>query len=407
MKNSTILLLLAAALPTTVFGLGFRLTDQDPVATARGGAFVATADNPSAVYYNPAGITQLDGTRSLMGVYGITYESSVDPKLPGNSLDTKWSPEAVPHSFYTLHPKNSQLTLGLGFYSPWGLGFEYDDGTPFRTLAKKASVQYITVNPVAAWKFNDQLSIGAGATLNYSRAKFVRGIVTPGDEFQFKGEGVSFGFTAGVLWKPCEQHAFGVAYHAAASTTYSGHTRVRIPGFNAGGFDVPRFESEDDADAKLLFPQTITAGYSYRPTPDWNFEFDLEWTDWDNLNAVTIHQSRGANLAVPFNYSSSMLYDFGVTRKFANGMRLSAGYIYSENSVPNEYYNPLVPDSDRHVFSIGLGRTMGKISWDIAYQYAFSPDRKISNGIAAPNAAANGTYHFQSNAVTVSLGYQF
>lgn len=402
MKNPTISLLFAATLPTTVFGLGFRLTDQDPVATARGGAFVATADNPSAVYYNPAGITQLEGTRSLMGVYGISYESSFDPKGPGNAIDTKWSPEAVPHSFYTLQPKNSQLTLGLGMYSPFGLGFEWDDGAPFRTLAKKGEIQYICVNPVAAWKFNDQLSIGAGPTFNYSRAKLTRGIVTSGDEFKFSGAGVGFGFTAGVLWKPTEQHAFGASYHGASSIDYSGHTRVRIPGFKVPGGKVPRFESEDDANAKLQFPQTITAGYSFRPTPDWNFEFDIEWTDWDYLNTVTLAQSKGADLKIPFNYSSSFLYDFGVTRKFSNGMRLSAGYIYSENSVPNEYYNPLVPDSDRHVFSLGLGRSTGKISWDIAYQYAFSPDRKISNG-----TAANGTYHFQSNALTVSLGYKF
>ena len=392
MKIPTIPLLLAAALPTSVFGLGFRLTDQDPVATARGGAFVATADNPSAVYYNPAGITQLEGTRSLMGVYGITYESSFDPATPGKPLDTKWSPEAVPHSFYTLHPKNSQLTLGLGIYSPFGLGFEWDDRAPFRQLGTKGEIQYISVNPVAAWKFNDQLSIAVGPALNYSRAKLANGIFSQGDQFQFKGEGISFGVNAGVLWKPTEQHAFGVAYHGATSTDYSGHTRIRLPGF----------KSEDDANAKLHFPATITAGYSFRPTPEWNFEFDIEWTDWDSLNDVTIHQSKGANITVPFRYSGSMLYDFGVTRKFANGMRLSGGYIYSENSVPTEYYNPLVPDSDRHVFSIGFGQTTGKISWDIAYQYAFSPDRKISTG-----SPADGTYHFQSNAVSVSLGYQF
>jgi hypothetical protein len=39
------------------FGVGFRLPNQDPVAIARGNAFAATADNPSAMYYNPAGIT--------------------------------------------------------------------------------------------------------------------------------------------------------------------------------------------------------------------------------------------------------------------------------------------------------------------------------------------------------------
>src|SRR5213083_2807851 len=49
----------AACLPTVSFALGIRIADQDARATARGNAFTATADNPSAIYYNPAGITQL------------------------------------------------------------------------------------------------------------------------------------------------------------------------------------------------------------------------------------------------------------------------------------------------------------------------------------------------------------
>jgi long-chain fatty acid transport protein len=46
---------------TIAFADGFRLPDQDAFATARGEAFAATADNASAIYYNPAGITQLEG----------------------------------------------------------------------------------------------------------------------------------------------------------------------------------------------------------------------------------------------------------------------------------------------------------------------------------------------------------
>src|SRR5512141_2677713 len=59
--------------------VGFRLPNQDPEAIARGNAFVATADNPSAIYYNPAGITQLEGNNLRAGIYfvsaGIDYTS--------------------------------------------------------------------------------------------------------------------------------------------------------------------------------------------------------------------------------------------------------------------------------------------------------------------------------------------
>ncbi|MEO8350248.1 MAG: outer membrane protein transport protein, partial [Chthoniobacteraceae bacterium] len=162
--------LLLATLPVTVFGLGFRLTDINTEATARGGAFAATADNASAIYYNPAGITQLDGTQALFGAYTITYESSFNSHLPGGSNeDTKWSPQSVPSSFITINPKDSPIALGLGVYSPFGLGLEYNDDAPFRTLAKKGKLQFITISPVAAWKFGDTLSIAAGPTINFGR----------------------------------------------------------------------------------------------------------------------------------------------------------------------------------------------------------------------------------------------
>src|SRR5690349_6525965 len=63
----------------TVFATGFRLPDQDAFATGRGEAFVATADNPSAIYYNPAGISQLEGQNVRGGFYGIYLDPSYQP----------------------------------------------------------------------------------------------------------------------------------------------------------------------------------------------------------------------------------------------------------------------------------------------------------------------------------------
>src|SRR6267154_1848014 len=67
------LILVVSALNASANGFG--LPDQDAFATARGEAFVATADNPSAIYYNPAGITQLRGNNFRAGVYGVYLNS--------------------------------------------------------------------------------------------------------------------------------------------------------------------------------------------------------------------------------------------------------------------------------------------------------------------------------------------
>ncbi|HXU75413.1 MAG TPA: hypothetical protein VN794_02540, partial [Methylomirabilota bacterium] len=53
--------------PGLALGLGSRIPNQDADAIARGNAFVATADNPAALYYNPAGISQLEGQQIHVG----------------------------------------------------------------------------------------------------------------------------------------------------------------------------------------------------------------------------------------------------------------------------------------------------------------------------------------------------
>ena len=72
-------MLVSGALAMKASANGFGLADQDAFATARGEAFVATADNPSAIYYNPAGITQLEGNNLRGGIYGIYLDSSYSP----------------------------------------------------------------------------------------------------------------------------------------------------------------------------------------------------------------------------------------------------------------------------------------------------------------------------------------
>src|SRR5476649_2252328 len=81
--------ILGFALPGKLNAVGFRLPNQDPEAIARGNAFAATADNPSAIYYNPAGITQLEGQQISAGIYlvsaGETYTSPSGVETKANS----------------------------------------------------------------------------------------------------------------------------------------------------------------------------------------------------------------------------------------------------------------------------------------------------------------------------------
>jgi len=395
------LLFLALAAPLSSYALGIRILDQDAEATACGDAFTATADNPSAIYYNPAGITQLPGENVRLGAYAIYLKDHVSPKGGGPSFDNSNTLQGVPHFYYTLTPNHFPLTFGLGVYAPYGLGIQYPDDAPFRRLSTQAQLIYATVNPVVAWKVCDQLSIAVGLTLNYGDETLSSGIFSPGDRFRFRGQGTALGYNAGVLWQPFRMVSIGLNYRSATSMTFDGRSDARAAPNAAYGNDTLVTYPREDARLGMPFPQNAVFGLSFRPAKDWNLECDLDWTDWNVLRTVELSKASG-NVFLPFNWNSSFFYEAGLTHDFDYGLRGSLGYIYSANSVPAANFNPIVPDSNRHIFSIGIGQEIKSFTWDLAYQFTYGPPRTISDA-----GLADGTYTFISHAIDLSFGFHF
>src|SRR5207244_10847660 len=67
---------IAHAMPERAHGDGFRLLDQGAAATAQGAAFAAQADDPSALHYNPAGMTQLPRVQFYLGTNLVSGDTS-------------------------------------------------------------------------------------------------------------------------------------------------------------------------------------------------------------------------------------------------------------------------------------------------------------------------------------------
>src|SRR5437867_13203196 len=114
-------------LPWRLNGLGVRVPDQGAIATARGNAFVATADNPSAIYYNPAGITQFEGNEVQAGVYAITLQSTYTSAATGKKTDSNREFQGVPQIYYTHSFSPFPLSAGLGLYAPYGLSLNWPE----------------------------------------------------------------------------------------------------------------------------------------------------------------------------------------------------------------------------------------------------------------------------------------
>ena len=70
-----------------VYPAGFMIYNQDAAAVGMGNSFTAIADNPSAVFYNPAGINQLEGTQVRSGFNLIYSDTSFRGSASGERTD--------------------------------------------------------------------------------------------------------------------------------------------------------------------------------------------------------------------------------------------------------------------------------------------------------------------------------
>ena len=399
---------------------GFRLADQDAAATARGEAFVATADNASAVYYNPAGITQLSSNSLRSGIYTIylnpTFQPPVGRPNSGNSYSIDKKVATVPQFFATHTLKSIPLSFGVGLYAPYGGNIAWPDSTGFRAVATKGSLTYLRFNPVVAYQLLPSLSIGAGVMVDYAHIDMEQGLrsqSSPPNLFRFSGIGSSVGYNAGLRWQPIEQLSFGATFRNTTPMKFDGHTDFAQEPLLGPG--------QRNASMALNFPMTAVVGVSYRPTTNWNLEVDADYTDWSSFGKTSIQQQAPVpypldptgKVPVTLKWQGSWMYEFGVTRYFDSGWHISAGYVFDQSSVPSSFYTPLAADLDRHFFSVGAGYKGRRYSCDVTYQLGYGPAHTVTGSTPASTPgqfagqSADGTYNFISHAVMVTFGLNF
>jgi long-chain fatty acid transport protein len=272
---------------------------------------------------------------------------------------------------------------------------KWPDNAPFRTSGIEAQILFVSVNPVVAWEPIAGLSLALGPVFNYSEAKLRQGLAPPPFpfEFDFEGNDWSYGFNAGLLWQPHPQWSFGAKYYSASSMDYRGDGTINAPG---GG--------TLETTTHLEYPQMFTVGVSFRPTTNWNLEINLDYTDWDTVDTADIRNA-ATSTSLPLYWESSWFYEFGVTRQLGKGYFLSAGYFFSQASTPEAYYTPLVPDTDLHVGSLGVGYRGRHWSWAVAGQVIGGSYRDIDNQVVDPSV--DGRWKLFTPTVSASVGYHF
>jgi len=162
-----------------------------------------------------------------------------------------------------------------------------------------------------------------------------------------------------------------------------------------------------DGSTEINMPSQVVVGYSFRPTKQWNLEANVEWTDWSSFDQLAIDSVAGT-FTEPMNWEDSFVFSTGVTRNFAGGTWLSAGYWHAQQTVPDKTFSPRVPDAPLNVFSVGAGFENERWRVGLTYQLGIAEDRTVSGSpVNALGGSADGTYSNTTKAVAVTVGVKF
>jgi len=400
----------AASYAPCVLASGFYIYHQDTKAQGQAGAFTAQADNPSAIYYNPAGMSQLKGTQFNLGTRIFRLETNYKDSY-GNSedLEAKWQP--VPSVFLTSDFTTEKWTFGLGVFAPYGLSTKWSGDGLLRYCATKTSFNMIDINPSISYKFCPEFSLGAGVDYYnvYSYVSEVKQNFMVADaNTKLDVDGDGWGFNLGALWKPHPKHNFGLAFRSAVDVELTGSLKTEdIPTV----FGLPPVISYG-AKTNVNLPATVTGGYAFRPTEKLKLEADISWVQFSNIDKAEIKDRDTGELLSYINkdWNDTWIFALGGEYLINDNWSLRAGYSYQQNAVPEKTFNPSVPDANMNVVALGLGYNKSGWTIDVAYAIGLYSNRDIETdyyGLGAVLPDASGKYDSLIHIIGVSVGYAF
>ncbi len=414
---SVVMLVVAWGVPTVCQGAGFALVQQGTAAMAQGNAFVAEANDASAIFYNPAGLNQLKRPQLYLG----SFFFFPDQEYRGWGGDSKTRPRLHnAGSFFLAVPVHDRVALGLGYFSPFGLSTDWPADWAGRYITTYSRLKTYNVNPVISLKLMDNLSIAGGVNFLWSDVRLRRRIplitrpLVDGKS-DIKGSGTGIGANFGLLYEPLQGIKLGVSYRSPIYVDHNGRLELSLPTIVRG---VPR---SVDGSAKLIFPPSVTFGVSVNRFQPFTFNVDATWTGWstyENLEvklnrAILVNGRPATSIVTEKNWHDAWALRFGANWQVKDNMKIRAGYTFDMTPVPNSTIEPQVPDANRHIFAVGGDLKVWRLNLGFAYNFILNEARNKDNliafnGVPLPDfAQVNGKYQSHTHTLGLSAAYEF
>lgn len=448
MKKKMLLAVVSATLAgtaTLASAAGLKVNEQGAKAMSMGNAFTAQADDPTALFYNPAGIAFLKGTQVNVGSTTILVpqtEFSGTAPLSGNPptgvgtatvFEKAKQDIFIAPTVYATHTfEGVPLSIGLGINAIYPLAKTWDESSAFRAEVMNIEVKPINIQPTVAYRFDNlNLALAAGLDITYALVSMQKMAYAPDPSnantayelgnLGLDGTATDIGYNLGLKWKPVDSISFGAAYRSKIDLHIDGTANFLATtpaGFNMIGMTTSatspysRTRVTSDVSTRITLPSSLGLGLAWQPNDKTTLEFDAEWTEWSSFEKLEFsfagpQFANFNNKPKPLKWQDVWCYKLGGQYAISKNIDLRAGYMFDKNPIPDSTLGPVLPDSDRHSFSIGQGFHNDLVSLDIAYMWTHFLDRTVNNQNMADMTGANGTYksdvHLFGASVTVKF----
>ncbi|HBN73659.1 MAG TPA: hypothetical protein DD376_02685 [Sutterella sp.] len=337
---------------------GFMLMEQSAAGIGRANAGAGVfGDDASAAWFNPAGMTLLQGKRfqagTALGVVDAKYES----KNGGASDNAYDGIVPIPFMHTTLQLTDS-VWAGLSIAVPFGMQTKYKDSFEAGVRGLSAKVQTIDVNPSIAFKVNDMFSVGVGVSAQYGSKELRTGQNSQINKV--KGSDVAWGVNAGILFKPRDNMRFGLAWRSSVKHDLDGH--MYMPSGVTYDTTVP-----------FKTPQTVILSGAWDVNPQWTVAGTFRWSDWSVFKTLSVNsrQGGGALATTEENWKDCYLFSLGADYRYSDAWTFRAGAAYESSTIREDKYRmTTVPDSSRLWLSVGATWHASKqLQCDVGYLF--------------------------------------
>jgi long-chain fatty acid transport protein len=434
------------ALSQCAYSAGFALIEQSVagMGTAYAGA-AASADTVDTLYFNPAGMTRLPGTRTGAAVHLVLPQKAF--KNEGTSFVVGGAPigggdggdagqaAAVPHA-YATRQLNDDTWFGLAVNAPFGLTTEYDSDWVGRYHAIKSSVTTVNINPSIAYRVNDRLSIAGGVSAMYLDGEFTNAIdfgtldVLPGQPLtgwaggtlgpgqadgksDINGDSWGWGVNVGLLYEIDESTRIGLHYRSEVEQDIEGTAKFKVPdpGLATAGF------RGQDVEASVDLPASVSISAFHQVNRAWAIMADYTWTGWSSIPELRFEFDDSIGLpdgVTTFDWKDTSRVAIGTTyAPNGNGWTYRFGVAYDESPIKDaNSRSARLPDADRIWLTIGASiNPTERLSIDIGYAHLFIDDPEIrktgTEEEDVTRGALRGSYASSVDIVSVEARYVF